>query len=427
MKKFEFIAIGNELLDGRVTDTNSVRLGRLLAERGTTFQHRCTVIDDIEDIGRAIAGSLERGAEVVVVSGGLGPTSDDLSAAAFAHYMGVPLVRDEKFAKQLKQRFENNGYRFTDNQLQQADRPEGAVLLDNALGTAPGFSVAIGGCQFIVVPGVPKEFDGMLSSALLDTLAASTDTRVTLHLRTFGVGEGEADSRLAPIHERWPDVELGFRAHFPELHIKVAAAQRNRAQAEAAYAFVQEAMGDAVFTLKKDESLPEVLIACLKAQGKTLASAESCTGGLVGHLLTQIPGASAVYLGGMVTYHNQTKIDWLDVPEKLLKEHGAVSKEVAEAMAESARLKAGACIGVATSGIAGPGGGTEEKPVGTIYISTSIAETPQGKSQVWSRCLHLPYSRDWNQYSSAYAVLARVVREFTSSKAASSNSPSFTE
>lgn len=410
MTRYEFLAIGNELLDGRVTDTNSVRLGQALTELGNPLQQRSTVIDEAGAIHSAIEGAVKRQAKVVVVSGGLGPTSDDITARTFAEFLQVELVRDEEVVRQLKESFAARGYPFTDNQLQQADRPAGAQLIKNPRGTAPGFSLVIDGCRFISLPGVPREFDVMVEGALLEGLRHVRGPRQTHHLRTFGLGEGEADSRLAPVHERWPLVELGFRAHFPELHIKLAASEEGLGQLAEATVFARQVLGSVVFS-DKEQSLPETVVETLTSQGRTIAAAESCTGGLISHLLTQVSGSSAVFLGGMVTYHNDAKMNWLDVPSTMLEEHGAVSREVVCAMAEAVRLKAGAAVGVATSGVAGPGGATADKPVGTIWIATSTGLEPGAVGRIWSKCLQLPFGRRGNQSVSAYAVLAAVLAD----------------
>ena len=399
--RIEVLAIGNELLDGRVADTNTLDIARAIAPLGLSLAHRTTVLDELDAIVAAASAAIARGTQLCVVTGGLGPTRDDITREALATLAGVELVRDPAVVTALEQRFAERGYTLTDNQRRQADLPAGAARIDNPRGTAPGFSLTHAGCRFVALPGVPSELHGMLSDAVIAPLAATLGRdrgQQRLTLWSFGLLEGEVDTRLAPIRERWPEVWVGYRAAFPEIHVTLQAPGSSAAALQEAAALAREALGENLFS-ESEEGLAATVIATLRRQGATLATAESCTGGLIGDRLTDVPGGSDVYRGGIIAYSNAAKSELLAVPEALLASHGAVSEPVVLAMATGVRGRLGASHGIAVSGIAGPGGGTPEKPVGTVWLAIS---GPAGER---SRMLRLPLDRRRNKLLSAHAGL----------------------
>ena len=396
--RIEVLAIGDELLDGRVADTNTVRLAQALSDVGLHLMQRSTVTDDLDDIVREARAVAARGAQLCVVSGGLGPTSDDLTAEAFARLCDVPLVRDAAQEAVIRRLLERRNRDVTPNQLKQADRPKGAEVIANPVGSAPGFAIVFQGCRFVSVPGVPREFDTLVANAVIAPLKGQHPPVLRRGLYCFGIAEGDADRRLSEVASRWPRVRLQFRVKMPEVHVTMHAAPQAVADLDAAVAFAQEQLGVHVFATE-DTPFAAVVLQQLKAAGATLALAESCTGGLVGDLLTDIPGSSEVLLLGVVAYSNSAKVQQLGVAQATLDAHGAVSEEVVREMATGARTLAQSTYGLAISGVAGPGGGTPSKPVGTIWLAVA---GPQG---VRTHLLNLPFERRNNKMVSAYSVL----------------------
>ena len=396
--RVEVLAIGDELLDGRVADTNTLRLAVALADLGLKISQRTTVTDDIEDIVREAKAVAERGTRLCVVSGGLGPTRDDVTSEAFAQLAGVGMVRDEAQVKRIEERLARRGRTMTENQRKQADRPKGAELILNPNGTAPGFALRHGGCIFVSTPGVPSEFDAMIASDVVAPLRSRAAPIEKRSLYCFGVTEGEVDARLAPLAELCPTVRVGFRAHVPEIHVSLSAPASERAALEKALGFTREQLGVAVFTENR-EPFAKVVLDALKQRGATLTVAESCTGGLIGDMLTDIPGSSDVFLGGFVAYGNDLKESALGVAKALIASGGVVSEPVVLAMADGAAKATGASYAIAVSGIAGPGGGSEAKPVGTTCMALVGPDTRE------SRTLRWPFDRRRNKMVSAYAAL----------------------
>lgn len=396
--RIEALVIGDELLDGRVTDTNTVRFAQRLTELGATLVQRTTITDDIDVIVREARAVIARGTTLCLVSGGLGPTRDDLTAEAFAVLAGVPLVRDPAQVARIEQLLASRGRSVSDNQRKQADRPRDAELIENDVGTAPGFALDWGGCRFVAVPGVPHEFDVLVEKGVLSHLRALAEPREGRALYCFGLTEGEVDRRVADLAQRCPAVRVGFRAHFPEIHVTLKAAQTHRAELDEALRFTREMLGEHVYS-ERTSSLAEELVLRLRAAQATLVVAESCTGGLVQDLVTDVPGSSEALLGGVVAYANALKQRLVGVPDAMLVEHGAVSEPVVRAMAETLRREHGATHALAVSGIAGPSGGTPDKPVGTVWLAHA---GPQGTT---SRRIHSPYDRRRNKVLAAYAAL----------------------
>lgn len=367
----EILATGDELLTGQIVDTNSPWLMDRLWDLGVMVRRKTLVGDDRADLLAALAETTAR-ADVVVMIGGMGPTEDDLTSACVAEAMGVPLTLDEPSLRMLEERFRRFGREMTPNNAKQAMFPRGAVVIPNRFGSAPGFAAPLGRAEVICLPGVPVEFRGLVDEWVLPRLAARLgDVTASGVVKLFGVPESHADHAMRPVMDDPANagVRFGFRAHFPEVHVKWSV---SGAGAATRAARIREAVrgifGDAVWGEGKDE-LPDVVVARLAARGERVAVAESCTGGLLASLITEVPGASAVFDLGVVAYANEMKASVLAVPDPILAAHGAVSEPVARALAEGARRVGGATWGIGITGIAGPTGGTPEKPVGTVYLA----------------------------------------------------------
>jgi len=365
------LATGTELTRGELVNTNATWLAEALTGLGFDVLELATVGDDATQISRALE-RLSRLARVVVCTGGLGPTTDDLTSAVVAELLGVPLVRDAASYDAIRERFARFGRTMSESNAKQADFPRGATVLPNERGTAPGFAVELGTAVACFLPGVPSEMTAMFEGRVLPLLAPiERVARHQIRLRAFGLPESEVNDRLAGLEAKH-DVALGYRASAAELEVKVLAGGTSpedaAARARAAAIEVRARLGSAIFG-EGTASLPSVLVELLAAQGATLALAESCTGGLGAELVTRVPGASRVLVGGVVAYSNELKVRLLGVDPALLDAHGAVSEEVARAMAEGARTTTQATYALAFTGIAGPGGGSAEKPVGLVHLA----------------------------------------------------------
>jgi nicotinamide-nucleotide amidase len=373
----EILSTGDELLTGQVVDTNSTWLMDRLWDLGVMVRRKTLVGDDRADLTDALR-ALSARADLVVMSGGMGPTEDDLTAECVAIVLGVPLELHEPSLRAVEERFRSFGRVMTPNNEKQARFPRGAEVIPNRFGTAPGFSVRIGRAEVVCLPGVPSEYKGLCDEWLLLRLAARLGAVPAARVvKLFGLGESHADHAMRPIMDDPRNVRLGvrwgYRAHFPEVHVKwtvPGAGGPGAAEAEAAriLAEVRQVFGDQVWGEGKDE-LPALVVARLTARGERVALAESCTGGLLAALLTDVAGASAVLDLGVVAYANAMKERILGVPAEVLAARGAVSEEVARALAEGARRLGGATFGLGVTGVAGPSGGTAEKPVGTVHLA----------------------------------------------------------
>jgi len=366
--------IGTELTRGELVDTNGPWLAAALTDLGFEVTEKATVDDDRARI-IATLKRLAGWARVIVCTGGLGPTTDDMTSDAVAEALGVPLERDEGSLDAIRRRFEKIGRTMSESNAKQADFPRGADVLANPIGTAPGFSVRIGEATALFMPGVPREMKRMFDEQVVPRIRplAPNDSH-QVRLRTFGLPESVVGERLAGIEETFAGVTIGYRAHFPEIEVKVLARARDEASAhslcDAATLEVRKRLADVVYG-DGDDTFAGVVGRALRSRGYTLAIAESCTGGLVGHMLTREPGASDFLLVDAVTYANSAKTQLLGVEEDVLRGHGAVSAEVAAAMAEGVRRVSGADLALSLTGVAGPTGGTEEKPVGTVFLAVA--------------------------------------------------------
>lgn len=364
------LSIGTELTRGEIIDTNAAWLAATLTEEGFEVASSSSVPDErgaiVEVIKRLAAEH-----DVVIATGGLGPTSDDITAECVARALGVELALDESAAAAVRRRVESRGRTFTPLHEKQARLPIGAEVCPNADGTAPGFSVQLGRCTLFFMPGVPREMKRMFREQVLPRVrpSAPNDTFV-VRLRTFGLPESTAAQLLDGLDADFDGLSLGYRVHFPELDVKVQAKGRTQTEARAraleVAAVVRDRLGDVVYG-DGDDTLASITGRALRARGWRLAIAESCTGGLISHLLTSYPGASDFLVGGAVVYANSAKTRLLGVSEDTLRGHGAVSPEVAIEMAQGVRRLCEVDVGLSVTGIAGPTGGTSTKPVGLVY------------------------------------------------------------
>ena len=372
----EILSTGDELLTGQVVDTNSAWLMDRLWDLGVMVRRKTLVGDDRTDLLAALRETTAR-ADVVVMSGGMGPTEDDLTAECVAAAMGVPLELHEPSLRTIEERFRKFGREMTPNNRKQALFPRGAEVIPNRFGTAPGFAVLLGRALVVCLPGVPVEFHGLSEEWVLPRIAARLGAVPAARvLKLFGVPESHADHLMRPVMDdpAHRGVRWGYRAHWPEVHVKWTVPPPDaEARADAIEASVRAIFGEAVWGAGKDE-LPDLVVARLRSRGERVALAESCTGGLLAALVTAVPGASNVLDVGVVAYANAIKEALLAVPAADLAAHGAVSEPVARALAEGARRLGAATWGVGVTGIAGPTGGTPEKPVGTVHLAVAGPE-----------------------------------------------------
>jgi nicotinamide-nucleotide amidase len=370
--KAEILTIGDELLRGEIIDSNKSFLSDRLLSLDLETRFHTSVRDDPDDMRDAFLRAAER-SDVVLVSGGLGPTRDDLTAEVLARTFGRELRLDEGALEEIRRFFRSVGREM------KAHFPEGAEVLPNPIGTAPGFGLEAGRALFFCLPGVPREMMRMMDEQVLPRLAQRAGgggvVRARL-LRTFGVGESTLDDELRDVAASG-DVSLGFRTSFPDNYLRPVARAAKLEEAEAKLlrvaATIRGRLGMVVCG-GGAETRPAAVGRLLRERGLTLAVAESCTGGLIAERVTEVPGSSDYFLGGVVAYANRAKTALLGVPEPLLAEHGAVSEPVARAMAEGVRERFGAHYGLATTGLSGPGGGSEQKPVGLVHVALARQE-----------------------------------------------------
>lgn len=371
----EIIAVGSELLTPYRMDTNSLYLTEQLNALGIDVVFKSIVGDNLKALVAAMQHGLFR-SDILIFSGGLGPTEDDLTREAVAEALGVKLQRDPEIVQRLEQRFASRGWKMTPNNAKQADVIEGATVLPNPNGTAPGqwISGEFDGRERIVIllPGPPHEMKGIFEAEVRERLQAKVPAAhiFTRTLKIAMLGESAVDDRVAPIYKQYPDVETTILAGAGEieLHFKSRAATLDAAQARAdeVAGLVEDELEDAVYS-RNGESLEQIVSYWLQMRNVTLAVAESCTGGLLAERITSISGSSRYFLGGAIVYSNQLKTELAGVPADMINRHGAVSRDVAAALAEGIRYRCEASVGVGITGVAGPTGGTPEKPVGLVF------------------------------------------------------------
>ena len=379
--KSEIIAIGSELLTPFRQDTNSLYLTERLNELGVIVAFKTIVGDRRKDLTNAIRTALGR-VDIVITMGGLGPTEDDLTREAWADALGIELKRDADIVAQLYVRAAQRHWQLTENNLKQADMLPGAQVLENPRGSAPGqwLDTVFGQHRKlgILLPGPPSEIKPMFDEQCMPRLREIVPQRfiATRTLKAAMIGESHCDARIAPIYGRYTDVETTILAHLGDIQLTLISSKSTMEEAEARVnelaSLIEEELDDLIYSSAlRAESLEQIVLYYLEMRGATLSVAESCTGGLIAERLTSISGSSRSFLGGAVVYSNELKTEFAGVPEELIEEKGAVSKEVASALAEGIRRRCRSTYGVGVTGIAGPSGGTEEKPVGLVYIAIS--------------------------------------------------------
>ncbi len=380
MIRTEILATGEEIRTGALVDTNSAWLaGRLEACGLTVCRHVC-VGDKMEDLVNVLAEMSQR-TEVVIATGGLGPTPDDLSAQAVAKALGVELKLRTDALEQIQAFFQAMGREMPESNRRQAMLPHGSTMLPNPVGTAPGFCFQFNQCILYFLPGVPHEMRRMFTDHVQPDLSRRFQDRLepafNRTLSLFGLTESGTADALKGFSREFPDIGLGYRAHFPEIQVKLSISGRGnldiQSRLDQATHWVQERLGKSIFSCT-EESMAHVVQDMLRTRSATLAVAESCTGGLISHWLTDVAGSSDVFTLSAVTYANAAKEHILGVHSRTLAEHGAVSEEVAREMAQGVRVAGGADFGLSTTGIAGPSGGTQTKPVGTVCIGLAGPE-----------------------------------------------------
>lgn len=371
--KAEIISIGSELTSGQNLDTNCQWLSQRLAEIGIPVGWHTTVADDLGDNVAAFRISSQR-ARLVVITGGLGPTQDDLTREALAELAGVELVLHQESLEQIEQMFTRRNRTMPERNRVQAMFPAGAEPIPNARGTAPGVWLTVGSCVLVAMPGVPSEMFAMFETQVkprLLQMGLAGGVLVQRKINCFGAGESAIEQKVTDLTRRGHVPEVGITVSDATISFRIlaraASAAEAQAQIEPVERTIRERLGTFVFGVETDE-LQDSVIQLLGQKRLSLATAESVTAGLVANRICQVPGASAWFRGGIVAYQNQVKIDALAVSPRLIEEHGAVSAQVAEAMAVGCRTRLGSDLAVSTVGIAGPGGGSAEKPVGLVFV-----------------------------------------------------------
>lgn len=412
MSTVEILTIGDELLRGELVDTNASWLASQIAEAGCRVQRISSVGDTVVEIAAAVREAASRSA-LVITTGGLGPTDDDRTSEAVAHAAGVVRERREEAISAIRARFARRALAYSANNDRQGYLPQGSDLLPNDKGTAPGFALTIQDSRVICFPGVPSEMRWMFETYALAELTRAFGPRVVQRrvFKLFGLGESQVDARLTRLLDRVPagyEVSLHYRATFPEVHVTLIghghADQPLGAVLDELGRVIDERVGEHIFT-RNDASFADVIVASLQHLGATVALAESCTAGAAADLLTRAAGASDVFQLGIVAYANRAKQEQLGVSLELLTRHGAVSRPCVEAMARGIREKAGADYGVAISGVAGPGGGTAEKPVGTVHFAVATREDVRHLMRVF------PFDRQHNKLVSAYVAFWLLLKQ----------------
>ncbi|OQA58702.1 MAG: Nicotinamide-nucleotide amidohydrolase PncC [bacterium ADurb.Bin270] len=397
--RIEIITTGDEVMHGTILDTNA----RWISERCVVFGHdiirRSSVKDDIGDIAALLKETVGR-ADAVIVTGGLGPTSDDLTVEAAASAFGLELVLDEDLLSVMKDFFRRIGREFSSSNEKQALIPEGGEILSNSVGTAPGVHLHARSTDFFFLPGVPQELYAMFDDSVAPWLASRCDcSRGEIILRCFGMPEAQIDEKLRGMELF--GARLSFRVSFPEILLKLVAIGKNEDELknilDRSSSSLKGRLGDVIYA-EGDSSLYSVVGRMLSERGFTISTAESCTGGLIASSITDVAGSSDYFERGFVVYSNEAKIELLGVSEDILRLHGAVSPQTAIAMAEGARRLSASDYAVAVTGIAGPGGGTPEKPVGLVYIAISAVEG--------TRAFKYNFNRDRLSFKSIAAATA---------------------
>lgn len=406
----EIIAVGSELLASDRLDTNSLFLTSGLNQLGIRVLHKAVVGDSPEEMQSTFRHALDR-ADVVISSGGLGPTDDDRTRDTVAELLGRKLHRDEAILRHIQERFRRFGRAMPEINTRQAMVPEGATVLPNPRGTAPGIWLEADGRVVILLPGVPNELRAMFDEEVRPRLAriAPAERLYVRDLRITGLSESDAEQRVSPLYALYPDTETTILSAPSgiQLHPRVWSADPAKAEKllDEIVSRMALALGEHLYSAR-GETLEEVVACVLTENRATIAVAESCTGGMLAEHLTNVPGSSTYFLGGVVCYSNELKTSLVGVPPELIETKGAVSSEVALALADGIRRRTGATLGIGITGIAGPGGGTPEKPVGLVHIAIADEHGPR------ERATRFPGDRDRIRTYTTYAALDTIRRHF---------------
>jgi nicotinamide-nucleotide amidase len=401
--KAEIVAVGSELLSPDNVDTNSLYLTGRLNEAGCEVHLKTIVGDDLDDIAAVLHAALQR-SDLTILSGGLGPTEDDRTRAAVASVLKRSVSIDDGILEALRQKFAARGFRMTKINERQAEVILGAEVLDNPMGTAPGMWIEEKGRILVLLPGPPRELQSIFEKKVLPRIRELAGG-MRLAYKSFhitGMTESELDSQIAPIYTAYPRVRTTVLAGTRHIAVRLyrwAEAGENPSDLDELAARIQAKLGDAIFTTR-GESMEEVVGRQLRESGQTLAVAESCTAGMLGMHITRVPGSSDYFKGGILCYSNETKMELCGVPADMLQEFGAVSAEVAEALALGVRNSLHSSIGLAITGIAGPGGGSPEKPVGLVFIGVSDGKRTQSRHRI------MPGDRESIRERSTYLALS---------------------
>jgi nicotinamide-nucleotide amidase len=399
------LTIGNEIVNGVITDTNRESISRELRSVGIATKGMSSVGDDPALIADALKIAMERAA-VTVASGGLGPTEDDKTASSVAAFLGVPLRSDPEQLKRIEARFRQWSRPMAPSNAKQALFPEGAIPINNDYGTAPGFSIERDGRIAFFFPGIPRELIRMLRQQgiprIVERLGSSTQVFRTRTLYVYGLSESRLGEILADVSPDEDDFHLAFLPRFPIIRLRMDARGADVKEADGKLASKQLIIeGNIKENIISDDGrrMEQIVLELLRSRGSTLALAESITGGMIGEMITRVPGSSETFMGSIVSYSNEMKSRVLGVSEETLSQHGAVSQQCAREMALGARETGNADIGLSVTGVAGPSGGTPAKPVGTFFIGLATPET------VMSRGFLLPGDRNWVKTLAAMQTL----------------------
>ena len=372
----ELISVGTEILLGNIVNTNAAYLSEKCAALGLSCYYQDVVGDNEERLCETIRTALSR-ADILLLSGGLGPTQDDLTKEAAAKVMGKPLYLHEESKAAIQKFFEKRGLEITDNNWKQAMVPEGCIVVDNPNGTAPGVIIAENGKHVILMPGPPNEMIPMFETSIMPYLSKLENGVIfSQTVKVCGVGESKAETMVKDLIEEQTNPTIATYAKTGEVHLRVTArAEDEKAAKKLVKPVVKELkgrFGSHIYTTEDEVTLEKAVVDLLLANKLTISTVESCTGGMLAARLINVPGVSEVFKSGYITYSNKAKRRLLGIKKNLLSKHGAVSKEVAQEMAKGAALVSKADVTVSVTGIAGPDGGTEEKPVGLVYIGCDV-------------------------------------------------------
>ncbi len=400
----EIIAIGDEILLGQIQDSNSRFIARTLLSEGITVRHISVIADDPDRIRESFQAAFQR-SDVVLITGGLGPTHDDHTKEVLAKFFDLPIVFRNDLLEQVREVYQSKQLEFIETSREQAEFPEGATPIPNKHGTAPGIWVERQGHVFAAMPGVPLEMRAMVTGFVLPRLVKMHRGPVTLirSIHTYGLAEAALYEKLDNRQQILEHAALAFLPGYSGVRLRLTVQAESpvegAAELDAAEAMVREKVGSYIFGVGENVSLEKGVGELLKKRALRVAVAESCTGGYLGKRFTDIPGSSAWFERGWVTYSNESKHEELGVPLELMEEHGVVSSEVAEAMARGALERSHADIALSITGIAGPDGGTKEKPVGLVYVGYA------DENQVTHRRYVLDKERDPNRQRSVAKAL----------------------